>query len=479
MKIILSKIKTAIILVLITVLFSGFYAYMLGRPVSYGWKYYDETVYEGVHFEGAMTFDRNGTVQVKNSNFDETLEYYYFHTNGYLFVLDAKTEDERIEEISYIKENFEEAKALPYYGMKINAFLFGYGAETAEIGAIDFVYACKGIVIFAVFVGVLLVAMIVFSCLSVVLSIKAKRKENETTRYKTIIKTGYEDQKNLSFFQILAEAPSFIALLVSAIISNNLIVFIDLFDSFMYLISLSLVVIISRKLSKDLRYEYNYGVGKIEALSSLFCDGVALLGLLFAVGLSVYEIMFPDPTSNLVIAVVGLKVINVGFDVVFFVKQRKITKEHNNAISRANYAEALSSLLFDSVALVSLFVVWLFRNNAFGGYISPVVSIFIAIYLMLGSFKRVKQALRELTDKTLPEAEQMKMLNILTRYYDSYSDFHSINSQKSGDITTIDIHLSFEKNTTFEEIRALKTKMQEEFDSQFGNCIVNIVVGEE
>ena len=80
------------------------------------------------------------------------------------------------------------------------------------------------------------------------------------------------------------------------------------------------------------------------------------------------------------------------------------------------------------------------------------------------------------TDKTLPEEEQMKILNILTRHYDSYSQFHSINSHKSGDITMIDIHLSFEKNTTFEEILALKTKMQEEFDSQFGNCLVNIVV---
>ena len=40
----------------------------------------------------------------------------------------------------------------------------------------------------------------------------------------------------------------------------------------------------------------------------------------------------------------------------------------------------------------------------------------------------------------------------------------------------IDIHLSFEKNATFEEILALKTKMQEEFDCQFGNCVVNIVV---
>ena len=292
-------------------------------------------------------------------------------------------------------------------------------------------------------------------------------------------KSGYKQQQNLSIAQILAEVPSFVAVLVSAILSRNLLVFIDLFDSFMYLISLSLVVVLSKKLTKDLRYEYNYGVGKVEAISSLLCDGIAFVGLLFALGLSVHEIIFPEQPSDLVIAVVGLKVINVSFDIAFFVKQRKITKIHNSAISKANYAEALSALLFDSVALVSLFAMWLLRDNPIGVYISPVVSIFVAIYLMFGYVKRTRQSLIELTDKTLPEEEQMKILNILTRYYSSYSQFHSINSHKSGDVTRIDIHLSFEQDTTFAEILTLKKQMQEELDSLFGNCIVNIIVGED
>ena len=292
-------------------------------------------------------------------------------------------------------------------------------------------------------------------------------------------KSGYKQQQNLSIAQLLAEVPSFVAVLVSAILSRNLLVFIDLFDSFMYLISLSLVVVLSKKLTKDLRYEYNYGVGKIEAISSLLCDGIAFFGLLIALGLSVHEIIFPEQPSDLVIAVVGLKVINVSFDIAFFVKQRKITKIHNSAISKANYAEALSALLFDSVALVSLFAMWLLRDNPIGVYISPVVSIFVAIYLMFGYVKRTRQSLIELTDKTLPEEDQMKILNILTRHYNSYSQFHSINSHKSGDTTRIDIHLSFEQDTTFEEILTLKKQMQEELDSLFGNCIVNIVVGEE
>ena len=46
-------------------------------------------------------------------------------------------------------------------------------------------------------------------------------------------KLGYEQQQNLSFAQIFAEVPSFVAVLVSAILSRNLLVYIDLLDSSM------------------------------------------------------------------------------------------------------------------------------------------------------------------------------------------------------------------------------------------------------
>ena len=289
-------------------------------------------------------------------------------------------------------------------------------------------------------------------------------------------KAGYKQQQNLSIAQLLAELPSFVAVLVSALLSRNLLVYIDLLDSSMYLVSLVLIVILSKKLTKDLRYEYNYGVGKIEAIASLLCDSMGFLGLLITLGFSVQAIILPEQPSDLVIAVVGLKIINVAFDTAFFVKQHKITKIHNSAISKSNYAEALSALLFDSVALVSLFAMWLLRSNPIGGYIAPIVSIFVAIYLMIGYVKRIRQALIELTDKTLPEEEQMKILNILTHYYDSYSQFHSINSHKSGDVTRIDIHLSFDKDTRVEEVVRLQKQMQNEIANQIDNCIVNIIV---
>jgi divalent metal cation (Fe/Co/Zn/Cd) transporter len=149
---------------------------------------------------------------------------------------------------------------------------------------------------------------------------------------------------------------------------------------------------------------------------------------------------------------------------------------HSSAISKVNYAETLAALLFDGITLVSLFAIWLLRGHPIGGYISPIISILIAIGLMFGYVKRTRQALIELTDKTLPEGDQMKILSVLTRHFDSYSQLYSINSHKSGDTTKIDLHVSFEDDTSFEEIVKFKKQIQDEFDNLFCNCIVNIIV---
>ena len=291
--------------------------------------------------------------------------------------------------------------------------------------------------------------------------------------------SGYKKQQNLSFIQLLSEAPAFIVTLISAIFANTMLLFVDLMDSFGNLLRTAMVTVLSKKLSKDLRFEYNYGVGKIEAIASLFCNGIVFCGLLLTLGMSIYALVFPDKPSDSIIAVVGLKVINVCFDTSFFVNQRKILKTHHSAISEANYAAAFASLLFDSVTLVSLLAIWLLRNNPIGLYISPVISIVIAIYLVVGCIKRTKVALDDLTDKTLPEKLQMKILGILTRFYSSYSQVFSISSHKIGDMVRIDLYLAFEKDTSAEEIVHFKKQLQEEFDKQIGNCVLNLIMGDE
>ena len=277
----------------------------------------------------------------------------------------------------------------------------------------------------------------------------------------------------------MAEAPNFIASLLSALFSGTALLYADLMDSLSYIIRNAMVTLLSNKLSKDLRFEYNYGIGKIEAISSIFGDSIVLFGMILTMGLSVYSFFNPSKPSELLIAVVGLKFYDIMWDLAFFTKQRKILKITPSALSKTNYAAAFGDLLFDSFAWISLFAMWLLRNNPIGSYISPVASIFVAVYLTLGCIKRIKTSLDELTDKTLPEEQQIEILKVLTRHYDSYSQVYSIDSRKVGEITLIDISLSFENNTKVLEVINLQNQMQDELSSQFGNCVVKITMGED
>lgn len=292
-------------------------------------------------------------------------------------------------------------------------------------------------------------------------------------------KTGYKQQRNLSSLQLLAEAPFFIANLLSALFSGTILLYVDLMDSLNYIIRNAMVILLSNKLSKDLRYEYNYGIGKIEAISSIFGDGIVLFGMFLTLCLSVYSFFYPNKPSEFLIAVVGLKFYDILWDLAIFAKQRKIFKLTPSTLSETNYAAAYGDLLFDSFAWISLLVMWLLRNTPIGGYISPVVTVFVAGYLIVGCVKRIKTSLNELTDKTLPEEQQLKILKALTKHYDSYLQVHSIDSRKIGEITRIDINLSFKDNTSVEDVINLQNQMKDEFDSQFGNCIVKITLGED
>lgn len=173
MKKILSNTKTAIILLLATVLFLGFYTYMIARPISYGMNYHHKSVYEGVVFEGTLKYYPGGKVISQNINFDAPFEMYYYYKNGYVFTLLATTDEEYEDEVAYINENFDEAVAAPFYASKTNAF-----KQTAE-GLDDYMtaYTCTGATVFAIAGGIFELALIALTVLSFLLSKKTKNKE--------------------------------------------------------------------------------------------------------------------------------------------------------------------------------------------------------------------------------------------------------------------------------------------------------------
>ena len=172
MKNIFSCKKTAIILLVITIIFAGIYAYMLARPVSYGMGYHNETVYEGGTFEGTMKFRVDRTMVNRNTNFSQEMESRYYYKNGYVFFTLAQTDEEYEKEIAEINANFDKAINEPFYADKINSFQL----VVTEGDGFATVYTCKSAIAFAIAGGLIELMLIGLTCVSFLLR---KKTENQ------------------------------------------------------------------------------------------------------------------------------------------------------------------------------------------------------------------------------------------------------------------------------------------------------------
>ena len=162
----LSYTKTALVLLIVTIITLGCYAFVLVRPISYGMPYRNEVVYEGVAFEGSIVYYPDGTMVYENSNFDGEMTGYYYYRDGYVFTLMAQTDEEYEAEVAYIDENFEEAVASPFYATKTNAFR--QVADGSDSYATT--YTCQGAVIVAVAGGAVGLILIALTAVSLALS---------------------------------------------------------------------------------------------------------------------------------------------------------------------------------------------------------------------------------------------------------------------------------------------------------------------
>lgn len=287
---------------------------------------------------------------------------------------------------------------------------------------------------------------------------------------------AYKRQQRITGLQLLSELPNFVLVLLSAIISHSLIVWLDFVDTLGNLLSEVIVTVQSRRMSRDLRYEYNYGVGKVEALTAFFTGAIELSGLLCIAVVSVMQIVSPESPSDLLIYVVALKVVNVLFDLWFLRGQAKIRAVNPSAIAETEYLGNIGALAFDGGALLALLAVWLLRGHHVSWYVSPVLSLVIALVMMVFCVKQIHHATMELADKTLPEEEQLKILKVLNRHNGEYRSFDSIRSRYTGTTVTVDLAVTFDEETTYRQIEAFRDAVQRELVEEIPNCCVSVIV---
>lgn len=283
-------------------------------------------------------------------------------------------------------------------------------------------------------------------------------------------------EKNLSFLTILWRSPQCATALIAAITSGSMFMWMEFVEKLSVVIPGILLALMSIRLNRNLKFRFNYGTGKVEAITALCCEIFDLAGLFCVIGFSIRSFFKPSHESDSAIAVI-LCIAGLALDIFILLSQRSIAhKAHSNRMLHTAFLSAKKEFAFDSIALAALILDTILRNIHGLSYFSPIACLILSVPFLLVIVHHASEAVLELADITADEEYQLKILTILNELSKDFEDYGEIYSRKSGNHVFIDIEISFPADTDYRTIKSVSANIKDRIGKEISNSRINIII---
>lgn len=288
---------------------------------------------------------------------------------------------------------------------------------------------------------------------------------------------NYKKATKLAFVSVVANLPNFILVLISAFSARSAVVWVDVFVSFGETTHATLVWLVTWKMVREMGDKYNFGMARLEVFFSFVCDLIVTIGMIgVAIG-AAYSIISPEAPTSSVLLFCILKCANSLYDAIALAKQSKITKENPSKLNETERITYRNSLISDvSVGLLAL-ICYLLRDLTFTLYLSPIVSIGMAIYFIYDYIKHMRKSFREIVDASLPIPRQDEIYDIVLENRELVKRIESVNCRRINNKSHIEITLVFHDHVTYGQIHAHLEKIRPQIEALEPDCFVCLVVG--
>ncbi len=229
--------------------------------------------------------------------------------------------------------------------------------------------------------------------------------ENETESNKKL--------REISFKSMLVESLDLIAVLFSAILTHSMIAWFDLAGAFNAELHSAFVFLITRKIGKIGKDPWQFDVARLEVMASFICDLMMTVGYIALVAGAIPEIFDPSAVNKWIVYYFVLKIIAVIFDLYFYYNQRKNYVANPSDVNETETANCRNNLLIDALIAVVSAASFAFPKYEWSLYISPVATVLLSCYFIIGNVRRIKKSFNELVSTAVPSAQQDEIIDIL------------------------------------------------------------------
>ena len=271
---------------------------------------------------------------------------------------------------------------------------------------------------------------------------------------------------DLGFYSLI---PLTFVFIVSGILANSLTVMSMALDCGLAFIVQFFAFQSIRTIQKSDIIRFPYGTGKLENFSGFLYGALAIPTGVYIFYFSVFRLLSPVQAISFTIAQIPL-LPSLARSLCLFRYARLLRKQADSPMIDAYHFAFKISAVMDAAVLSVIIVAWLLARCGHGTlayYLDPAVSTLLALYMLYTGVTLMIANFKIMMDLPLPEKEQLKIMNVLCREYDSYENVGNIYTRRSGRQRFIEIELYLNENTGLKDIVALKARLQKGLEESF------------
>jgi cation diffusion facilitator family transporter len=266
--------------------------------------------------------------------------------------------------------------------------------------------------------------------------------------------------------------------LAALIAAQSAVVLADFLKTLLEFVAVLLAWLAIRRIRRGAGATYDYGIGKLENLSSLAVAALMILVVLVIVGNAVRGIVLPSHIGGVGVYVsLVLQVVYCGINGALWQRAHRAMAEETSPIMAAQARLFFTKVLGNVFIFGSLTASLLLADRAWSLYIDPIASLVIAGSILLSALRVLTSSCYDLLDGTLEEGDQLKITRELVAHFDRYDMLYGVRSRRSGNRIFIDIFLGFDPARRVGEVQRQMDIIRKSVATHFPNSVVTVIIG--
>ncbi|MDO5845477.1 MAG: cation diffusion facilitator family transporter, partial [Methanocorpusculum sp.] len=264
-------------------------------------------------------------------------------------------------------------------------------------------------------------------------------------------------KQNVARLSILSNLFLTVAKLITGLSIGSVSIISEGIHSGMDLLASTIAYFSVRKSSKPPDADHAFGHGKYEDASGL----VEALLIVLAAGIIIWEaisklIRGGEPVATELLYA-GMIVMGISAMMNFFVSQRlmKVAKKTDSIALESDAWHLRTDVLTSAGVLAGLVLIQITHLT----FLDSIIAIIVALMILREAHHLIKRSFADLMDGSLDEREVEKIEEIICRYANDYTNFHSLRTRKAGSDKFIAFHLMMPHETPLSSAHGVLQKI--------------------